>query len=81
MALSIKPGADVGVIAIGGRLHTSGDHVTTVEIEGRLDRLEVAGRISATGMGSDAVHTTSEVQGLDSIDLKESHGQTLVRSA
>jgi hypothetical protein len=81
VALSVKPGADVGEIIIGGRLHTSGDQVNTVEIDGKLDRLEVAGGISATGMGSDAVHTASEVRGLDSIDLKASHGQTLVRSA
>ena len=81
VALSIKPGADVGLITIGGRLHTSGDQVTTVEIEGKLDRLEVAGSISATGKASDAVHTTGEIRGLDSINLNATNGQTLVRSA
>ena len=69
------------MITIGGRLHTSSDQVTTVAIEGKLDRLEVTGGISATGKGSDAVHTTGEVRGLDSIDLTATHGQTLVRSA
>lgn len=69
------------MITIGGRLHTSGDQVTTVEIEGKLDRLEVAGGISATGKDSDAVHIAGEVRGLDLIDLESVHGQALVRSA
>jgi len=80
VALSIKPGGEVGEITIGGRLHTSGDEVTTVELEGKLDRLEVAGGISAVGEGSDAVHATGEVPGLDAIALVAAHGETLVRA-
>ena len=78
VALSIKPGGDVGEITIGGRLHTRGDQGTTVEIDGKLDRLEVAGGISATGNGSDAVRTTGDVPGLDAIELVATHGRTLV---
>lgn len=79
VALSVKPGGEVGRITIGGRLATSGDQVNTVEIEGRLDRLEVAGGISATGAGSDAVHVTGEVPGLDAIEKTAAGGRPLVR--
>lgn len=81
VALSIKHGGDVGEITIGGRLHTSGDQVTTVEIDGKLAHLDVAGGISATGKKSDAVHATGEIHGLDSIRLTATNGQRLVRSA
>lgn len=80
VALSIKPGGEVDQITIGGRLHTSGDRVTTVEIEGKLDRLEVGHGISATGKGSDAVRASGEDHGLGSIVLEAADGQTLVRA-
>lgn len=80
VALSVKPGGEVGSISIGGRLTTSGDQVNTVEIEGRLDRLEVAGGISASGSGSDAVHVTGDVPGLDAIELTATDGESLVRA-
>ncbi|MGT2462551.1 hypothetical protein [Sinomonas atrocyanea] len=51
VALSIKPGGDVDEIAIGGRLETTGDNVTTLEIEGSVAALEVAGGIHARGTG------------------------------
>jgi len=39
VGLSIKPGAEVGSIAVGGKIATTGDDVNTVEIEGHLGRL------------------------------------------
>lgn len=80
VALSIKPGGEVGSIRIGGQLRTSGDHVNTVELEGALSRLDVAGGITATGTGSDAVHTNNDVPGLESIDLAAADGRALVRT-
>ena len=55
--------------------------VATVEIEGLLNRLEVRGGISASGKGSDAVHVTGDVPGLDSIELHAADGYRLVRSS
>lgn len=81
VALSIKPGAEVGSIAIGGRLATSGDDVTTVEIDGQLDRLDVSGGIHAAGKRSDAAHVAGEVPGLDAIELHAADGQTLVSTS
>lgn len=79
VALSIKPGGDVGAIRIGGKVLTSGDEVNTVEIEGKLDRLDVAGGIIAAGDNSDAVHTCSDVPGLDGIPIEAADGQAVVR--
>lgn len=78
VGLSIKPGAEVGSVAVGGRIATSGDGVNTVEIEGVLNRLEVGGGISASGTGSDAVHVTGDVPGLDSIELHAADGRSVV---
>ena len=55
VGLSIKPGGEVGSIAVGGQIASTGNGVDTVEIEGLLNRLEVRGGISASGKGSDAV--------------------------
>ena len=54
VGLSIKPGGEVGSIAVGGQIASTGDGVNTVEIEGLLNRLEVRGGINASGKGSDA---------------------------
>ena len=81
VGLSIKPGGEVGSIAVGGQIASTGDGVNTVEIEGLLNRLEVRGGISASGKGSDAVHVTGEVPGLDSIELHAADGYRLVRSS
>lgn len=80
VALSIKPGGEVGTITIGGELLTAGDRVNTVEIEGKVDRLVVADGIKATGKGSDAVHTGEDIPGLDDIDLNAVDGKALVRT-
>ena len=79
IALSVKPGADVGTIAIGGRVSTAGDNVIAVEIDGSVGSLAVAGGIAATGSGSDAVHVRGDVPGLDQITLSAPNGQALVR--
>jgi hypothetical protein len=58
--LSLVKGVQVRLKAIalsvqaGGRIRTTGDDVLTVEIEGRLDDLQVAGGISAEGHRSAA---------------------------
>ncbi len=80
VALSIKPGGEVGTITVGGRLATSGDHVNTVEIEGTVDRLDVHGGLVAAGQGSDAVHEHGDVPGLDAIKVRAADGRTIVRS-
>ncbi len=81
VGLSIKPGGEVGSIAVGGQIASTGDGVNTVEIEGLLNRLEVRGGINASGKGSDAVHVTGDVPGLDSIELHAADGYRLVRSS
>lgn len=80
VGLSIKPGGDVGAITVGGTIATSGDSVTTVEIEGKLGRFDVRGGIAATGTGSDAVHVSGDVAGLDAIEIAATDGHTVVRS-
>lgn len=80
VGLSIKPGGQVGSITVGGRIATSGDIVNTVESEGRVDRLEVRGGIDASGQGSDAVHVSSDVPGLDTVAIQATGGRNVVHS-
>lgn len=64
-----------------GRIHTAGKDVVSVEIEGDLDQLTVAGGISATGTGSDAVYTWDCGPDFADITLTSEHGETLVHTA
>ena len=73
VALSVKPGADVGTITIGGVLRTTGDNVVTVEVDGTVGRIDVAGGITASGNGSEAVRTSVNVPGLDAIAINTPH--------
>jgi hypothetical protein len=81
IALSVKPGAEVGTISIGGKVSTAGDDVITVELDGEVGRIDVAGGIRAEGDGSDGVHVTGDVPGLDAITIQTRNGQDIVRTA
>jgi hypothetical protein len=79
VALSIKEGGQVDAIQIGGRLATEGDNVTTLEIEGTVSALSVAGGIHAAGRGSDAAHVGAGAPDLAGIDVTAADGEGLVR--
>lgn len=79
IALSVKPGAEVGTIVIGGQVRTAGDNVIAVELDGSIGSLSVAGGITAAGTGSDAVQVRGDVPGLDRIALSAPSGRELVR--
>ena len=49
VALSVKLGGRIGKATVGGRIATSGDHLTTVEIDGEVASLTVTGGIHAEG--------------------------------
>jgi hypothetical protein len=80
IALSVKPGGQIGALNVAGRIHTAGQDVVSVEIEGNLDQLTVAGGISAAGDGSDAVHTGDGGPDFTDITLTSEHGKTLVHT-
>jgi hypothetical protein len=80
IGLSVKPGGQIGALSVGGRIHTAGKDVVSVEIEGDLDRLTVAGGISAAGVGSGAVHTGDGGPDFTDITLTSEHGKTLVHT-
>jgi hypothetical protein len=77
IAPSVKPGGRIGALKAQGRIHTAGDDVVSVEIEGYLDQLTLAGGISAAGIGSDAVQAGGE---FTDITLTSEHGKTLVHT-
>jgi len=81
IALSIKPGADVGMISVGGQVRTAGDNVITVEIDGDVGQIEVAGGVVAEGANSDAIHVRGDMAGLDSLSAQAANGQALVHTA
>ena len=74
IALSVKEGGTVRSIEIGGQLSTSGDHVTTLEIQGRVGHIAVAGGINAKGKGSEAAQVSGIVPGLEAIRLTKARG-------
>ncbi|MFB7260664.1 hypothetical protein ACFCXH_00625 [Streptomyces nojiriensis] len=52
----------------------------TLEIDGALSALSVAGGVHATGRGSDAAHVTTAAPDLTSIEITAAQGETLVRA-
>jgi len=79
VALSVKPGGEVDAIAIGGQLATSGDNVTTLEIEGIIKELSVARGVRAAGRRSDAARIGSGAPDLAGIDVTAVDGEAIVR--
>lgn len=80
IALSVKPGADVGTITVGGQVRTAGDNVITVEIDGNVGRIDVTGGIAASGSNSDAVHVRGDVAALDAITVHAPNGHGIVET-
>ncbi len=80
IALSVKPGAEVGKIVVGGQVRTAGDNVISVEIDGDVERIEITGGVTAEGDHSDGMHVRGEVEGLDAIAVHARDGDDLVRT-
>ena len=78
IALSIKPGGAVDRIDIGGRLATSGDNVTSLEVLGALGELTVAGGIRATGRDSDGAHLHPDATDVSGVEITSDHGKSMV---
>jgi len=78
IAVSVLAGGRIGRLIAGGALSTKGDGVTTLDVEGALDAIEVRGPISADGTGSDAVRVAGEIAGLDQIEVRSGHGHAVV---
>ena len=79
VAVSVLPGGRIGRLVAGGTLSTKGDNVTTLDVEGVLDAIEVRGAITAAGTASDAVRLSGEIAGLDRVEVKSEQGQDVVR--
>jgi hypothetical protein len=80
-ALSVKPGGKIEKLASMGRIATSGDDVVTVEIDGEIGQIEVAGGIAAHGTRSDAVDLRGDVPGLAGIAIISADGELVMRRA
>ncbi|MGW6398886.1 hypothetical protein [Streptomyces sp. NPDC055134] len=77
----MKQGGRIDTATVGGRITTSGDHLTAVEIDGRLDTLTVTGGIHAQGRASDAVRTGSGGPELPGIEITAADGRSVARRA
>lgn len=80
-ASSIKPGAEVATISVGGQVRTAGDNVITVEIDGDVGQIEIAGGVVGDAANSDAIHVRGDVAGLDRLSAHAANGEALVRTA
>ena len=79
VALSVKPGGSIDKVTIGGELRTTGADVVTLEVEGEIGEIAVAGGISAAGRGSDAVHLRDEhIAGLENLAISAAAGEPVV---
>lgn len=78
IALSVKPGGVVGSIVIGGQVRTGGDDVITIEIDGQVDQLQVAGGVAAEGHNSDAIHLRGDSLDLGALTVTAAQGKTVV---
>jgi ABC-type polysaccharide/polyol phosphate transport system ATPase subunit len=81
IALSIKRGTDVGTISVGGQVRTTGDNVITVEIDGEVGQIEIAGGVVADASNSDAIHVRGDIAGLDRLSANAVNEEALVRTA
>lgn len=81
IALSVQAGGHVGSGTVGGRLRTAGDGVLTVEIEGRLDDLRVAGGISAEGHRSDGLRLHGPGPDLTGLTITARDGEPVIRES
>lgn len=81
IAVSIQPGGRIGRLTVGGCLRTHGDGTVTLDVDGILGEIEVGQGISASGVGSDAVHLPSpgDIPGLGKVAVTVTHGQRIVR--
>jgi hypothetical protein len=74
IALSITHDGDVDTLVVDGEIATSGQDLTSVEIDGRLGRIHVNGGIHAAGNRSLAVRTTNEIPGLPDVATTQASG-------
>ncbi len=79
IGLSVKPGAAIGVVRVGGQIETLGADVVSVEIEGKVDEFRVVGGVAARGPRSDAVHVRGDVPGLGAVSVTAADGKPLVK--
>ena len=80
IALSVKPGAKVSSVTVGGQVRTAGNNVISVELDGDVDRIDIAGGVIANGANSDGIHVRGDVPGLDAINVHAAHGHEVVRT-
>lgn len=53
----------------------------TVEIDGDVGQIEIAGGVVGDGANSDAIHVRGDVAGLDRLSAHAANGEALVRTA
>lgn len=78
-AMSVKEGGVADTVAVGGKLATSGDGVSTLELLGKVQSFSVDGGVEATGRGSDAVHIAGDLSPLDDVTISAADGEDVVR--
>jgi len=70
-----------GAIIVGGQVRTSADNVITLELDGHVGQIEIAGGVAAQGKPSDAVHARGAVPGLAEVAIMTANGLDFVRTA
>jgi len=79
IGLSVKPGAAIGAVRVGGRIETVGADVVSVEIEGKVGEFRVDGGVAARGPRPDAVHVRGDVPGLGAVNITAADGKPVVK--
>jgi hypothetical protein len=79
VALSVKPGASIERLTVGGDIRTTGDAVVSLELLGTVGLIDIAGKVVAEGKHSDAAHVrTGATSALESVALRARRGRRLI---
>lgn len=80
VAVSVKAGGHINRLAVGGDIRTTGGGVTSLELLGTIDHLDVGGRVVADGIGAQAALVTGLTKdAVEGVDLVAPKGQPLTQ--
>jgi hypothetical protein len=76
-AVSVPEGGHIGELSVGGELRTEGQEVATLQVQGRIDHVDVRGGINALGQHADAVVIEGGTVPLDGVAITARDGEPI----
>ena len=76
-AVSVQKGGHIGELSVGGGLRTEGREVVTLQVQEKIDHLDVRERLHALGQHSDAVMVEGGDVPLEGIRITARDGERI----